>query len=608
MQTVQQQLQNIVDSALQSTLSGIEEVDISSVSPDALQVVPCANVQFGDYQWNGALPLAKALKTNPRALAQNIVANLQVEDISAPAEIAGPGFINFRLQQSFLHAKIAQTLVDERVGVPTKEWKRVVVDFSAPNVAKRMHVGHIRSTIIGDAIARILKLVGYDVITDNHIGDWGTQFGKLIVGWNKHLDQDNLKRDPLNEMERLYRLVNDQTNSDPNVADEARRETAKLQHGDETNLKIWHELRQLSQAEFDRIYQLLNVTFTESLGESAYQPLLQPVVDQLKERGIARESEGATVVFFDQPLASDDPQIRDKPVIVQKSDGAYNYATTDLATIWNRIERVLDEPLERPKKYRPHEILYVVGAPQHLHFQQVFATAHRWLDLDNIYADYQLSLRHIAFGSVLGEGGRPLKTREGDTPKLSDLLDEAERRALEIVREKNPDLAPEIQAEVARVVGIGAIKYADLSQNRTSDYQFSWEKMLALQGNSAPYLLFAYVRIRAIFRRAGLDEAALQQLAAQSTLQLEHDAEIALAKYLLRFPLAIDTALEDYRLNAISDYLFELAQKFSSFIEACRVLDSPEPLRGSRLALCLLTANVLKQGLNLLGIETIEQM
>ncbi|MDF2441018.1 MAG: arginyl-tRNA synthetase, partial [Abditibacteriota bacterium] len=283
-------------------------------------------------------------------------------------------------------------------------------------------------------------------------------------------------------------------------------------------------------------------------------------------------------------------QLTDKPMMIQKSDGGFLYATTDLATIQYRMER-----------WQPDEIVYIVDARQSLHFQQLFAAARKW-------GHAKVLLEHIAFGKILGEDGTPIKTREGDPPKLTGLLDEAERRALDVVREKNPDLSPEVQAEVARVVGIGAIKYADLSQNRTSDYQFSWEKMLALQGNSAPYLLFAYVRIRAIFRRAGLDENALQQLAYASALQLEHESEIALAKHLLRFHMAIDTALQDYRLNAISDYLFELAQKFSSFIEACRVLDSPEPLRGSRLALCLLTAHVLKQGLNLLGIETIEQM
>lgn len=592
MKTVQQQLQEKVNSALQSALEGATP----EVTPDALQVVPCANPQFGDYQFNGALPLAKALRSNPRALAQNILAQLDVADMSETPEIAGPGFINFRLKQEFVERMTAEVLADTRLGVPlTTTPRRVVVDYSSPNVAKPMHVGHIRSTIIGAAIAQLLRFAGHEVITDNHIGDWGTAFGKIIVGWKRHENdadfEAQLQRDPIDCMERLYKEINavtsnedkDPTNGTP-AGDLARAETAALQKGDAANRAIWERIRELSQREFDRVYERLGITFDETLGESFYNDRLGDVVRDLQARGIAQQSNGAVVVHFDTP-----PNLTDKPMMVQKSDGAANYATTDLATLQYRMER-----------WHPQEILYVVGAPQNLHFQQLFETARRWGITD-------VQLRHIAFGSILGEDGRPFKTRSGESVKLRDLLDEAERRALEVVREKNPDLSPTQQTEVARVVGIGAVKYADLSQNRTSDYVFAWDKLLALNGNSAVYLEYAYVRIRSIFRKAKAEGLAAD-LEPLNALHLEHPAELELAKFILSFPLAIETALVDYRLNAISDYLFELAQKFTTFYSACPVVKSDEPLRSSRLALCELTANVLKQGLNLLGIETIEQM
>jgi arginyl-tRNA synthetase len=594
MQTVQQQIQNHVQAALQSTLSEqFSGADISAVSADSLQVVPTGNPQFGDYQWNGALPLAKALKTNPRALAQAVVEKLEVSSFSAPPEIAGPGFINFRLQPEFLASMIAQVVQDERAGIPTTETPRtVIVDYPSPNVAKPLHVGHIRTTFIGDAIARLLRFVGHNVVGDNHIGDWGTPIGMVIWGWKRFRDEAAFDAAPLEEMGRIYKRVKELTDKDKQPAEEAkatldaaRAETAKLQSGDEENLAIWNLLRERSQIELDAMYQRLDIRIDETLGESFYNDRLAPVVQELRDKGLAVDSQGAVIIPFEEP-----EHLRDKPMLIQKSDGGYLYATTDLATIQYRMER-----------WQPDEMIYIVDARQSDHFRQLFAAAALW-GYDKVL------LEHVGFGKILGDDGKPIKTREGDPPRLSDLLDEAERRALEIVREKNPDLPHAAQQEVARVVGIGAIKYADLSQNRTGDYTFSWEKMLALQGNSAPYLLFAYVRIRSIFRRAGLDEAQVLQLAIHSTLVLEHDAELALAKYLLRFHLAIETALLDYRLNAISDYLFELSQKFSSFIEACRVLDSEEPARSSRLVLCLLTANVLKTGLNLLGIGTIEQM
>jgi arginyl-tRNA synthetase len=524
--------------------------------------------------------LAKVLKQNPRALAQSLVEKLDVAHISEPPEIAGPGFINFRLKTDFLQNKIAEVAGDARLGVPQAERARcVIVDFSSPNVAKPMHVGHIRSTVIGDAIARLLAFAGHRVIRDNHIGDWGTQFGKMIIGWKQYLDEESLQRDPIAEMERLYQLVNKQTENDENVAEQARLETAKLQSGDEENRAIWEKLRELSQHQFDSIYSLLDVRFDEVLGESFYNDRLQAIVGELQAKEIAQESDGAVIIHFEAP-----PAIADKVLVIQKGDGAATYGTTDLATIQYREER-----------WQPDEVVYVVDARQSAHFLQVFETNRRAGFSD-------AALKHIAFGTILGEDNRPIKTRSGEPIKLADLLAEAQKRAGEIAREKNPDLDDAALQTIARAIGIGAVKYADLSQNRTSDYVFSWDKMLALQGNTAPYLQYAYVRIRSIFRKTGDARREAGEIV------LRENAEIELAKFLLRFPLAIETALGDYRINALTDYLFELAQKYNAFYENCPVLQSEPPLRGSRLALAQLTGDVLQQGLNLLGIETIEQM
>lgn len=546
-----------------------------------MRVVPTANAQHGDYQWNGALPLAKSTKQNPRALAQSVVEKLDVAEISAAPEIAGPGFINFRLTREFLENATLEATRDERQGVPVAETPRtVVVDFSGPNVAKPMHVGHIRSTILGDAVARLLRFAGHTVVTDNHIGDWGTQFGKMIIGWKNHRDEDALQRDPIAEMERLYKKVNAAAETDETIANLAREETTKLQNGDAENLAIWHKLIELSQAQFDEIYGRLNIEFDYTRGESFYNPALQGVVEDLKQKGIAVESQGAVIVPFDEPKS-----LQDKPLLVQKQDGSSLYGTTDLATIQSRVV-----------EFAPDEIVYVVDARQALHFQQLFEAAKKWG-----YTD--IAFHHVSFGSILGEDNRPIKTRSGESIRLKDLLDEAESRALQIVEEKNPDLPEEAKREVARAVGLGAVKYADLSQNRTTDYVFAWSKMLALTGNTAPYLQNAHVRIRSIFRKAGI---APEQLSGE--LHLEADAEVALAKLLLRFPLAIETALSDYRLNALADYLFDVAQRFAAFYEACPVLISEEPTKTSRLILCSFTADVLKRGLHLLGIEAPEQM
>lgn len=555
----------------------------------AMLVVPASDAKFGDLQCSAVLGLAKSLKRNPRELAQEIVGKLDVSESCERPEIAGAGFINFRLKPAWIMKQMEESVRDERVGVGSDPSpKTIVVDFSAPNVAKSMHVGHIRSTILGDAIQRVLRFVGHRVITDNHIGDWGTDFGKRIVGWKKHRDDQALARDPVAEIERLYKLVNEQCENDPSVLDEARRELARLQQGDAGNVAIWEQMKKLSQGQFDAVYERLGVTFDHTLGESFYNARLKKVVDELKQKRIAEDSEGAVCVFF-----RDHKELKEKPFLIQKSDGAFLYATTDLATIQYRVEQ-----------WRPDEIIYITDARQQLHFKQLFATARRW--------GVSCDLTHVYFGSILGDNGKPLKARSGENIKLADLLDEAKSRALAIVSEKNPELPEATRKDIARVVGLGAVKYADLSQNRVTDYVFSWDKMLAMQGNTAPYLQYAYVRIRSIFRKgsergSGLSDS--RKLSGfGSEMKLEHPAELDLAKHLLNFDWALLQVLDDYKPSFLCGYLYDLSGKFSTFYENCPVLQSEEPTRSSRLLLCQHTAAVLKQGLNLLGIETIEQM
>jgi len=538
------------------------------------------------------MSLAKTRKINPRRLATEVVAKLDVSEICEPVEIAGAGFLNFRLKpvalaQTLAAAARGEHLFFEKAASPETS----VIDFSSPNVAKPMHVGHIRSTILGDCLARTLRLLGHRVITDNHIGDWGTQFGMLLLGWKQHLKPDALIVDPIGEMERLYKLVNATGEAMETVRDAARQELVKLQGGDEENLKIWREMIALSEKQFDEIYSRLGVKFDHTFGESYYNPRLKPLVDELVVKGIARESEGALAIFFE-----DTPQLKEHPTLIRKSDGGFNYTTTDLATLEYRL-----------KTWHPDEIIYVTDGRQQLHFQQVFAAFRKWQNADPELRtpNSELKLAHVWFGSILGEDGKPFKTRSGETVKLADLLDEAEERALKIVSEKNPDLPETQRREIARVIGLGAVKYADLLPNRQSDYVFSWDKMLALQGNTAPYLQYAYTRIRSIFRKA---EGTFNIQHSTFNIQLAAPEEIALAKHLLNFGLTLEAVAEEYRPNFLCNYLFELAGKFTSFYENCPVLKAEPTMRGSRLAMCDLTAQVLKKGLETLGIETVEQM
>jgi len=524
---------------------------VKAVLPDAdtssVLVRPCPDPKFGDYQSNALMSLAKARKMNPRQVAADVVAKLDVSDICEPVEIAGAGFLNFRLKpgtvaEALKSAACGAHLFFEKASRP----RTVVLDFSSPNVAKPMHVGHIRSTILGDSLAAVLRLLGHKVVTDNHIGDWGTQFGKLIVGWKRHLDRAALKADPMAEMERLYKLSNAASDTDPAVLEYARQELVKLQQGDEENLRIWREMIALSQVQFDTVYGRLDIKFDHTFGESFYNERLQPIVDELRQKGIARESEGAIIVPFE-----DNPQLKKNPAIVQKSDGAFNYATTDLATIAYRLET-----------WHPNEIIYVTDGRQQLHFQQLFAAFRRW------HPEAKVKLAHVWFGSILGEDGKPFKTRSGEVVKLANLLDEAEERVFNVVSEKSPELPGDQRREIARVIGLGAIKYADLLPNRQSDYVFSWDKMLALHGNTAPYLQYAYARIRSIFRKGSL-ESSDQSLITnhQSPITLAAPQELTLAKHLLNFGLILEAVADEYRPNFLCNYLYDLAGHFTAFYQ-----------------------------------------
>ncbi len=559
-----------------ATLAILPDADAASVL-----IRPCQDSKFGDYQCNALMALAKARKLNPRQLATDVLAKLDVAEWCERVEIAGAGFLNFHLSKAAIATALQSAARDEyRFFRKTDHPRTIVIDFSSPNIAKPMHIGHIRSTILGDCLARTLRLLGHRVITDNHIGDWGTQFGKLIVGWKTDLNRTALDTDAIAEMERLYKLVNARCDADPTVIESARKELVNLQEGDADNLSIWREMIALSQKQFDTIYGRLGVRFDHTYGESFYNPRLKSVVEDLRASDIVRESEGAQVVFFD-----DIPSLKDHPAIVQKRDGGANYTTTDLATIEFRL-----------RTWGPDEVVYVTDGRQQLHFQQLFSIFRRW------HSNTQMRLAHVWFGSILGDDGKPFKTRSGETVKLADLLDEAEERALKAVQEKNPDLPQETQREIARIVGLGAVKYADLLPNRQSDYVFSWDKMLALQGNTAPYLLYAYTRVQSIFRKV---EFVRSQT---SSLQLAAPEELALARHLLNYGMVIEAVAEEYRPNYLCNYLYELAGHFARFYEGCPVLKASESERDSRLLLCHLTAHVLRQGLELLGIEVVDQM
>ncbi|MDR2117182.1 MAG: arginine--tRNA ligase [Planctomycetaceae bacterium] len=578
---------NILKDRFRLALAGL--IDDPELYLDLIR--PSQDAKFGDFQANFAMPLAKKLSKSPRDVAKEIVAQLKIDDLCQPPEIAGPGFINLRLRNEFLVDLLRKAVDDEnRLGValiePSKR-KTYVVDYSGPNVAKPMHVGHIRSTVIGNALARMLRFQGHRVVTDNHLGDWGTQFGMIIYGYKNFLDQKSYEKNPVEELSRIYRLVRQKVD-EPNeeMAAAVLSETAKLHAGNVENLRIWNEVLPYSMDEINRIYQRLHISFDYTLGESFYHNMLGDVVDDLLKRGIARETEGAVGVFFDG---------EEVPMLIRKKDGAFLYGTTDLATIRYRLET-----------FKPDAILYVVDFRQSLHFEHLFKTV-RLAGIEKI------ELTHIKFGTVLGEDGKPFKTRSGDTVGLNGLLNEAEKRALEIVRSNDKSGCSETkqieaeQIETARRIGIGAIVYADLSQNRESDYVFSYDKMLAMNGNTATYMQYAFARVQSIFVKGNIDVRKIRTKTEK--LFLTEPAERALALELLKFGEAIELALRDYRPNFLTAYLFELANKYSVFFEQCPVLKAADDnLKTSRLLLCDLTARTLQKGLELLGIETVERM
>src|SRR5438128_2474246 len=562
--------------------------------PTAGELTPATDRRFGDYQTNAALVLGKERGENPRALAEKIAAHFDVGDLCETPAVAGAGFINFTLLSGAIEKKTLEVLRDERLGVAeTKSTQRIVIDFGSPNVAKPMHVGHIRSTVLGDALARIARFLGHEVIRDNHIGDWGTQFGMVIYGWKNLLDRQALQRNPLAEIVRVYKETNERAASDPQVREACRQELVQLQAGDKENTDIWNECVAFSMQDFEHVYKLLDIHYDIQCGESFYHDRLPGVVERLLKSGIAEISEGAVVVFF-----RDNPELAGKPLIIRKRDGGFNYATTDLATVDYRINEL-----------KADAIWYVVGTPQSLHFRQIFTIARR--------EGYAANLRHIIFGSVLGDDRKLMKTRSGENVPLRELLEEACKRARKIIDEKNPDLSDEEKSDIAEKIGIGAVKYADLSQYRMTDYIFSWEKMLSLHGNTAPYLQNAYVRVRSIFRKPGESAVATPLWGVKeetghrpvaTELTLNDSAEINLAKRLCQFAEIVPQVLNDFRPNILANYLFELANSFHTFYEACPVLKSDEPARSSRLALCVLTGRVLYRGLDLLGIKVPEKM
>ena len=630
-------------------------------------VLPSKDPKFGDYQANCAMPLGKRLGKPPREIAQQLVDQLDVADLCDPPEIAGPGFINLRIRDDWILSQLTQIVGDQdQLGiVPVEQPKTYVLDFSSPNVAKPMHVGHIRSTVIGDALCRVLRQLGHRVISDNHIGDWGTQFGMIIYGTKHFADQQSLESDAVGELSRLYQLVNqlveyhatreqkipaieqqivelaarleqmhdatelenpkdrkkaakrlrqsesqlvelrktldslrnqvaaleDDSQLGPlarehaDIGSAVLAETAALHEGDKTNQSLWDRFLPACLASIDETYKRLRVTFDHALGESFYNDRLAGVVEELVERGLVRESEGAMCVFLEDV---------DAPFIVRKKDGAFLYATTDLATVQYRMA-----------EWAPDAIIYVVDHRQSFHFKQLFETVRLWG-----YKDVQLE--HVSFGTVLGEDGRPYKTRSGTAVGLTGLLDEAVERALKIVCDNDnardvPLLSEEQRRANAERIGIGAIKYADLSHNRTSDYVFSYDKMLAMNGNTAAYMQYSYARVRSIFGKGDIDVASLRK--SSGAIQLTHPSERALALALLQFSETLERVATDFRPNHLTAYLFELASAYSKFFENCPVLKAEnEEQRDSRLRLCDLTARTLARGLNLLGIEVVERM
>ena len=551
------------------------------------QVRQSAKVQFGDYQANGVMAVAKKLGMPPRQLAEQVLTHLDLTGIASKTEIAGPGFINIFLEPAFLASHVDAALKSDRLGVSQPKAQTIVIDYSAPNVAKEMHVGHLRSTIIGDASVRTNEFLGHKVIRANHVGDWGTQFGMLIAYLEKQ-QQENAGEMALADLEGFYREAKKHYDEDEAFAERARSYVVKLQGGDQYFLEMWRKLVDITMSQNQLTYNRLNVTLTRDdvMGESLYNPMLPGIVADLKAKGLAVESEGATVVFLDEYKNKEGEPMG---VIIQKKDGGYLYTTTDIACAKYRYETL-----------HADRVLYYIDSRQHQHLMQAWTIVRK-----AGYVPDSVPLEHHMFGMMLGKDGKPFKTRAGGTVKLSDLLDEALERARRLVAEKNPDMPADELEKLANAVGIGAVKYADLSKNRTTDYIFDWDNMLAFEGNTAPYMQYAYTRVLSVFRKANIDESVL----ANTTVSITEDREAQLAARLLQFEETLTVVARDGTPHVMCAYLYDLAGLFSGFYEHCPILSAEnEAVRNSRLKLAQLTAKTLKLGLDTLGIETVERM
>lgn len=596
--------------------------------PDYLAMVkPAANAEHGDYQANMAMPLSKVLGKKPQEVATAIIAALPATPMIESTSIAGPGFINIKLQTNWLSEQLTAITQDTRLGVPPVTTpKRFVIDYSGPNVAKPLHVGHLRSTIIGDSITRLLRFLGHTVISDNHLGDWGTQFGILLYGYKNLLDAEAYKLDPVQELARIYKAIrkkikeaggDDEETAGSDIAELCRQETAKLHSGDAENLRLWHEFMPACMEEIHSSYKLLGIlAFDHELGESFYNPMLADVVSEQVAKGIASDSQGAIVIPNAKgniPQTKEELEKEEPPALIRKRDGAYTYTTTDLATIKYRVEQ-----------FQPNVILYVVDFRQSLHFRTLFAQAKRWgfsqVDMGHLSLGTPLGnlvLEHLSFGSILGPDGKPLKTREGDPTPLNDLLSES----LAVARKKYwenytsrkeqgfdvPELDEAEIASISEMVGIGAVKYADLSQNRTSNYKYDAEKMLATEGNTATYMQYAYARCHGILRKAETTLAEVEQ--SKAPILITHPTERALTVQLLRLPNALEIAASEYMPHHLTAYLWDVAKSYSSFNEQCPVVKAESPeIKASRLRMVVLTSKVIRLVLDLLGIKCLERM
>lgn len=581
-------MKNLISQLLASATSTLQTEGVlpADLNPN-IQVETARDKSHGDFASNLAMMLAKPAGMKPRELAERIVAALPANEAVAQVTIAGPGFINFFQDRAWLAGQLQKALDDPRLNVERADpAQRVVVDYSSPNLAKEMHVGHLRSSIIGDAVARVLEFLGHTVIRQNHVGDWGTQFGMLLA----YLEENPVTAEAeLGDLENFYRQAKKRFDESEEFADRARERVVQLQAGDPDCLALWNRFNSISLGHCQAVYDRLGVSLTPAdvRGESAYNDQLADVVDSLQQAGLLTESEGARCVFLDEFRTSEDKPL---PVIVQKAGGGYLYATTDLAAMRYRHSEL-----------HADRVLYFVDQRQALHFQQVFAVARK-----AGFVPQDMQLEHMGFGTMNGADGRPFKTRDGGTVKLIDLLDEAEQRALQLVQQKNPELDPDELQQIARAVGIGAVKYADLSKHRSSDYNFNFDQMLSFEGNTAPYLMYAYTRVASVFRRMGRDMEQLDDLAP---LVLEQEAEIDLAAHLNQFGGLLQYVAREGTPHTLCHYLYELAGRFSSFYENCPILTAEQPqTRDSRLRLAALTGRTLAQGLNLLGINTLERM